>query len=138
MLYNGYSSTIIGLTHPLVQFVAYEKMKLFYEKQSSGRLKSRHIFICSIVSKCNFTPPGIYVDVASLMTYPHEVLRARQQDIRGYDKAKVNLLNVIKEVHKKDGFRGFYAGFYVNLIKILPQNALLFVVYEYLRSHIKL
>jgi solute carrier family 25 folate transporter 32 len=72
------------------------------------------------------------------LTYPHEVLRSRQQDIRGYDKTKVNLLNVIKGVNKKDGIRGFYAGFYVNLIKILPQNAILFVVYEYLRSHLSI
>jgi hypothetical protein len=53
VLYNGYSATVIGLTHPLVQFVVYEKMKLYYEKQNKGQLKSRHIFICSIISKCN-------------------------------------------------------------------------------------
>lgn len=76
--------------------------------------------------------------MASLCTYPHEVLRSRQQDIRGYDKLKAGLPTVIKGLYKQEGLLGFYTGFHINLMRIIPHTAVLFIVYEYLRAHIKL
>ncbi len=73
---------------------------------------------------------------AELLTYPHEVLRARQQDIRAYDGHTAGLISVVRRLYKTEGAKGFYTGFGVNMIKMLPHNAILFVVYEYLRSHL--
>ncbi len=76
------------------------------------------------------------VVLASLFTYPHELLRSRQQDVRGYDQAKAGLLPVARELYRKEKLRGFYTGFGVNLVRIIPHSAVLFIVYEYLRSHL--
>jgi len=74
--------------------------------------------------------------LASFLTYPHEVIRSRQQDIRGYDQKCAKLTSVIKDVYKKENIKGFYTGFGINLARIIPHTAVLFVIYEYLRAHL--
>jgi hypothetical protein len=37
---------------------------------------------------------------------------------------------MIIKIYKHQGFIGFYSGFFVNLIRILPNTAIMFVSYE--------
>jgi len=66
------------------------------------------------------------------------VIRSRQQDIRGHDRVHAGLATVIKGLYKEEGIIGFYTGFHINLMRIIPHTAILFMVYEYLRAHLKL
>lgn len=75
-LTRGISASLIGLLHPIVFFPMYEKMKLYFRANNPQmytsddvRLSTRHILTASIVSKV----------CASLVSYPHEVLRSRLQ-----------------------------------------------------------
>jgi len=72
-LWRGVRASLIGIIHPLVFFPMYERMKLHflanYEPEGSKKLSSKYVAVCSITSK--FT--------ASLLSYPHEVLRSRIQ-----------------------------------------------------------
>ncbi len=55
-LYNGFSSSVIGLSHPLVQFVAYENLKLWFAARNHGRPPNTlEIFVSATVSKCTDT-----------------------------------------------------------------------------------
>ena len=78
--------------------------------------------MCACVSKV----------LTSMITYPHEVIRARQQDTRKADKRDAGVVSTIRNTYRLLGPAGFYNGFRLNLIRIVPQNAVVFVLYEYL------
>jgi len=75
---------MVGVLHPLIYFPLYEKSKIYfketYEADTGAPLSSRYIFISAIMCK----------GLTSLLTYPHEVVRARQQDIRRYEACSEN------------------------------------------------
>ena len=68
-----------------------------------------------------------------MTTYPHVVIRTIMQDDR---KEGRSLAKLISNIYKLNGIRGFYLGLRPDLIRILPSNAIVFVVYEYLKRHI--
>jgi solute carrier family 25 folate transporter 32 len=73
--------------------------------------------------------------MTSFITYPHEVIRSRQQDSRAYDESKIDqktrasLRYVIRQA-SKEGVGAFYAGWTANLFRIVPHYAITFVLYE--------
>jgi hypothetical protein len=54
------------------------------------------------------------------------------QNIKDYKAKKMSIIKVIDDVYYHRGIKGFYAGFNINLIKILPNTAIMFVSYEYI------
>ena len=66
--YRGFSPALIGVTHGAVQFVAYERLKRAIQRR---QLESdAAFFLCGALSKM----------VATVITYPYQVLRTRLQD----------------------------------------------------------
>jgi solute carrier family 25 phosphate transporter 23/24/25/41 len=43
-------------------------------------------------------------------------------------------LNAFATIWSTEGFRGFYRGWAANSLKVIPQNAIRFVSYEFLKS----
>lgn len=89
-------------------------------------LSSESILLCSALSKM----------VASLVTYPHEVLRTRLQIRKrllapkplppGAPKVAATaegLVATFREIKKNDGWKGFYRGLSVNLMRTVPNSA---------------
>jgi len=70
-MYKGLSASYIGVIHPIIFFPLYEKSKIYLlqnrEPPGNKKLSAINIFICSTISKT----------LASLGSYPHELLRAR-------------------------------------------------------------
>ena len=122
-LYAGLSASILGLSHVWIYFPLYEALKSHFKKiyqPSDENLNSKFIVWSSISAKL----------MTSWITYPHEVVRARQQDIRSFDRQSKSLNQVIKFTLKNEGIRAFYKGFTLNLLRMLPQNAIIFLLYE--------
>ena len=44
----------------------------------------------------------------------------------------MSLIKLIKIIYKERGIAGFYGGFKINLIRILPNTAIMFTCYEYI------
>ena len=117
---------MLGLIHPMIYFPLYEKSKIYFKSnwdKDSESLKSRYVLVSACGSKA----------IASAFTYPHEVIRARLQDRRSYETNSnypSRFIDVLKEI-RGEGVRAFYAGFFTNLMRIMPHYAIIFVLYEY-------
>lgn len=53
------------------------------------------------------------------------------QSNREYGTSNQDLLKCIKSIYNKRGILGFYYGFGIGLIRVLPNNAVLFLTYEF-------
>lgn len=117
------------MIHPLVYFPMYEIMKLYlienWEKPEATKLSSKYIAFAAIT--CKIT--------ASAASYPHEVLRSRIQYDNKHLTTKQNIFTVSKRIIKQEGMIGFYSGFMANLARIVPNYAIMFVLYEHF-SHL--
>jgi hypothetical protein len=50
----------------------------------------------------------------------------------------VSIKDVFKDVYQKRGIKGFYAGLRPDLLRILPSNTIVFVVYELIKRRINI
>jgi len=79
---------------------------------------------------------GISGCFAVSITYPTDLIRRRiQVHALASGKSTVGLWKVIKEIHSKDGFRGFYSGLLASYTKIFPSTALAFTINDALKRH---
>ena len=65
------------------------------------------------------------------MTYPYQVIKARlQQGGPAADKYMGSTLHCTSTIFRKEGIRGFYKGLTANILKVIPNGAICFTVYE--------
>lgn len=88
--------------------------------------------------------------IASIATYPHEVLRTRLQIQKQQRLAKASpaptsaaapapFEGVVKTYHRilrEEGLAGFYRGLGVNLLRTVPASALTILTYELIFRHL--
>ena len=65
------------------------------------------------------------------MTYPLIVARTVMHDHRTSEE--MGFTKVVKFIWKERGLQGFYGGLKPDLIRLLPSNAIVFIVYEYMK-----
>ncbi|KAF7124882.1 hypothetical protein RHSIM_Rhsim12G0085800 [Rhododendron simsii] len=132
-LYSGLLPSLAGLSHVAIQFPLYEKMKSYYAKKDNttpDKLRPGRLVIASSISKV----------VASIMTYPHEVVRSRLQEqgqARNSEVRYDGVIDCVKKVYEKDGIRGFYRGCATNLLRTTPSAVITFTSYEMILRFLK-
>ncbi|OQR91336.1 mitochondrial folate transporter/carrier [Achlya hypogyna] len=120
-LYKGAVPALFLTTHGAFKFVAYEKLKTLYKDHVSAEMSIPASLTIGALSQA----------FASTATYPYQVIKARlQQGGPLADKYK-GTWDCTKRIVKFEGVTGLYKGLTPNLIKVLPNGALIFAVYEY-------
>ena len=155
--YRGLLPSLFGVSHVCIQFPLYEHFKALnrafitrcvafklmacIESADGSDLPKSTILLCSSSSKM----------LASSITYPHEVVRTRLQvrpsdllpgssaatstvtgPLRFFDEIRLTCANI----HSESGFKGFYRGFSVNLVRTVPASALTILTYEVLMRNL--
>ncbi|GFF26996.1 mitochondrial folate transporter/carrier [Aspergillus udagawae] len=137
--YRGLLPALFGVSHGALQFMAYEKLKVYRTRMSStsrtsgdsigsGATPARQLgnfdfFLTSSLSKI----------FAGCVTYPYQVLRSRLQT---YDAHLVyrGVGDAMAQIWAQEGFAGFYKGLGPNLLRVLPSTWVTFLVYENTKS----
>jgi solute carrier family 25 protein 33/36 len=82
----------------------------------------------------------------SALTYPHEVLRTRLREQNSSECAAAQsssitaahlarryyrgIVHCTKTIIREEGFRGLYSGVGAHLVRVVPNSAIMFLVYE--------
>ena len=145
-LYKGAIPALFLTVHGGVQFVSYEFLKLcfgnykkdlFIKKTSSDSISARFYDSIGYLSA-----GAISKIIASSMTYPLQVIKSRLQqrsytnELTELGKTKLvkrqyyGIIDCIKKMYKYEGFISFFKGCIPNAIRVAPNAAITFVVYE--------
>ncbi|KAK5326692.1 mitochondrial FAD carrier protein flx1 [Exophiala xenobiotica] len=123
-LFHGMTPSLFGVSHGALYFVAYEKLKLRRRQTKKDQpLSNADTLIASSMSKV----------FAGVVTYPHQVVRARLQTYNanaGTQVRRPGLVGLIKGIWHNEGVVGFYKGLFPNLLRVVPSTCVTFLVYE--------
>lgn len=77
--------------------------------------------------------------LAASLTYPHEVIRTRMREQRlpGQALKYTGFFQGLRVVAKEEGLAGLYAGMTPHLVRVVPNAAIMFFVYEAVMSFFK-
>jgi solute carrier family 25 (mitochondrial folate transporter), member 32 len=147
IFWRGLTASMMGLSHVGVQFPVYEWLKkeariLRHNKPQISTQSSQHptswqqqqqqqrdapldLLLASALSKMT----------ASLLTYPHEVIRSRMMDSRLASEASLGM--TCRRIWVHEGWTGFYSGLHVSLLRVVPNCCVTFLTYELLLQFAK-
>jgi len=121
--YKGLSASYLGVTEGTIQWVLYERLKrITAAMEGKGSVQEWLGMLGSAgTAKC----------VASLITYPHEVLRTRlrQPSVNGVVKY-TGLVQTLRLVIAEEGARSLYGGLSAHLMRVVPNAAVMYSIYE--------
>lgn len=131
VFYSGLVPSLFGLIHVGIHFPVYEALKKALHVGTTGDTHSApehklwRLIVASSASKL----------IASTITYPHEILRTRMQ-MRKVPNGDTSLRQAIEHIYRKDGIKGFYAGYLTNLARTVPASAVTLVSFEYFKTYL--
>ncbi|KAG8692039.1 hypothetical protein FRC11_007005 [Ceratobasidium sp. 423] len=125
-LYKGLSASLLGVTEGTIQWALYERFK-----RVAQRLGKDHGPGAEWASM--MAAAGGAKMTASLITYPHEVLRTRLRQpldpVTGKQKY-TGLLQTLRLVLAEEGARRLYGGLSAHLLRVVPNAAVMYSIYE--------
>lgn len=123
--YKGMTASYLGVTEGTIQWVLYERLKKLTRNttgQNGGWSEWAGMMGSAGTAKC----------VASLITYPHEVLRTRLRQPPPTDGPPkyTGLWRTLRIVVAEEGARSMYNGLSAHLMRVIPNSAVMYAIYE--------
>ncbi|XP_074102918.1 replication in mitochondria 2 [Cotesia typhae] len=132
--YKGIVASYVGISETVIHFVIYEAVKSWLikrrvrdsiknnnPKEENSSSKTSRDFI-------EFMAAGAFSKtVASCIAYPHEVIRTRLREEGTKYKGFWQTLNV---VYTEESIRGLYRGLTTQLVRQIPNTAIMMATYE--------
>ncbi|KAK9507570.1 hypothetical protein O3M35_007397 [Rhynocoris fuscipes] len=124
--YKGITASYYGISETVIHFVIYEAIKaeitrIKLAKTDLPDKKTPIDFLeFMMAAACSHT-------IATCSTYPHEVARTR---LREEGTKYVSFWQTLFLVHKEEGFRGIYRGLPTQLVRQIPNTAVIMSTYE--------
>jgi len=135
-LYKGLSASYLGGVESTLQWVLYEQMRLFINKRSlelhghdeANKTTSDYVWEWCARSGA----AGAAKFIASLITYPHEVIRTRlrQAPLENGKPKYTGLIQCFKLVAKEEGLASMYGGLTPHLLRTVPNSIIMFGTWE--------
>lgn len=132
-LYRGLSASYLGSIEGILQWVLYEQMKHLIRQNAIERMqgspqsaydKTKEWFQRS-------GSAGLAKFVASIVTYPHEVVRTRLRQPTVDGKLKyTGLLQTFRLVWHEEGLASMYGGLTPHLMRTVPNSIIMFGTWE--------
>ncbi|CAB9499707.1 dinucleotide transporter 2, mitochondrial [Seminavis robusta] len=141
-LYKGTVPALALTSHGGVQFVAYEFLKKHFHYARPKRDESKSVLERLELSMGFLTIGAVSKVIASTVTYPLQVLKARLQqrsesleitadgDIKAVRREYQGVIKSIRRMWQREGIAGFFRGCIPNAIRVAPGAAITFLVYE--------
>jgi len=132
--YRGLTASFLGIAETVIYFVMYERVKRMAIERKANQLgltlqeykKQGHAFtpltFLALSGGCKL--------LASAITYPHEVVRTRMRERVNGQCRYPHLWGAFKTIAKEEGIHGLYKGMGAHLIRVVPNTAIMFAVYE--------
>eukprot|EP00934_Nitzschia_sp_Nitz4_P003535 Nitzschia sp. Nitz4//scaffold282_size24342//23663//24640//NITZ4_008357-RA/size24342-processed-gene-0.29-mRNA-1//1//CDS//3329545635//3525//frame0 len=120
--WRGMAANLMGLSHVAVQFPAYEFLK--------KKARERHVDDEPETALELLAASAMAKMCASVLTYPHEVIRSRMMDSRA--SVSPTLLGTTLNIIRNEGYIGLYTGLHVSLVRVIPNTCITFLSYEFL------
>ncbi|AET40901.1 Rim2p Ecym_7045 [Eremothecium cymbalariae DBVPG len=136
-LYKGLSASYLGSVESILQWVLYEQMKRIVKQRSieefgdiSEENKSTYLKIKEWCQRSGGA--GAAKLFASIITYPHEVIRTRlrQAPVENGKLKYTGLLQSFRIIFKEEGFRSMYGGLTPHLLRTVPNSIIMFGTWE--------
>ncbi|KAL0275691.1 UNVERIFIED_CONTAM: hypothetical protein PYX00_003480 [Menopon gallinae] len=129
--YKGMTASYFGISETVLYFVIYEHIKghclPHYCDLKDDPKTLRHLMVLMVAG-------GFTKAVASFIAYPHEVVRTRlREEGSKYRTFYQTLITVARE----EGYRGLYRGLLTQLIRQIPNNAIIMGTYEGVVSYLE-
>ncbi|KIK04315.1 hypothetical protein K443DRAFT_93516 [Laccaria amethystina LaAM-08-1] len=121
--YKGLSASYLGVTETTIQWVLYEQLKRVAAAEGKKGGYQEWFGMLGSAGTAKF--------VASLITYPHEVLRTRlRQPTINNVRKYTGLLQTLKLVLAEEGVRSLYGGLSAHMMRVVPNAAVMYSIYE--------
>lgn len=136
-LYKGLSASYLGSIESILQWLLYEQMKRIIRERSMERFghsdEGKKTASDKIKEWCQRSgSAGLAKFVASIITYPHEVVRTRlrQAPLENGKLKYTGLLQSFKIIIKEEGFASMYSGLTPHLMRTVPNSIIMFGTWE--------
>lgn len=134
-LYKGLSASYLGSAESTLQWVLYEQMKGAINSRSErltkeGRVRTKIDDAMDWFARSGAA--GFAKMIASLLTYPHEVVRTRlrQAPTENGKPKYTGLVQCFKLVLKEEGLVSMYGGLTPHLMRTVPNSMIMFGTWE--------
>lgn len=136
-LYKGLSASYLGSVETILQWLLYEQMRSIIKKRSIEKFghnsDGKKTTLDKVKEWCQRSgSAGLAKFAASMVTYPHEVVRTRlrQAPIENGKLKYTGLIQSFKVIIKEEGFVSMYSGLTPHLMRTVPNSIIMFGTWE--------